>query len=88
MIHYRVVFARHAVKDARKIQEAGLKENVEKLFRILEENPFQNTPPYQKLVGDLARCYSRRIGLQHRLVYAVYEEVKVVKVLRMRTHYE
>ena len=86
MNRYRVVFARHAAKDSIKIQEAGLRENVEKLLRILEENPFQNPPPYEKPVGDLAGCYSRRINLLHRLVYALYEEEKAVKVLRMWTH--
>ncbi len=88
MNRYRVVFSRHAVKDAVKVKQTGLKENVEKLLGILEENPYKNPPPYEKLVGDLAGCYSRRINLQHRLVYAVYEEERVVKVLRMWTHYE
>ncbi len=88
MIRYRVVFSRHAVRDAVKVKQTGLKENVEKLLGILEENPYKNPPPCEKLVGDLAGCYSRRINLQHRLVYAVYEEERVVKVLRMWTHYE
>lgn len=88
VILYRVVFARHSVKDAVKVKQAGLKENVEKLLGILEENPYKNPPPYEKLVGDLAGCYSRRINPQHRLVYTVYEKEKVVKVLRMWTHFE
>ena len=85
---YEIVFTKQAVKDAKKIKETGLKENAKKLLEVLKENPFKNPPPYEKLVGELQGCYSRRINIQHRLVYNVYEEEKVVKVLRMWTHYE
>jgi toxin YoeB len=85
---YEIVFTKQAVKDAKKIKETGLKENAKKLLEVLKENPFKNPPPYEKLVGELQGCYSRRINIQHRLIYNVYEEEKVVKVLRMWTHYE
>jgi len=85
---YEIVFTKQAVKDAKKIKETGLKDNAEKLLEILKENPFKNPPPYEKLIGELQGCYSRRINIQHRLVYSVYEEEKVIKVLRMWTHYE
>ncbi|MDJ0763643.1 MAG: Txe/YoeB family addiction module toxin [Myxococcota bacterium] len=80
-------FTKRAQKDAKKISAAGLKNKTEQLLGILRENPFQHSPPYEKLVGDLAGAYSRRINIQHRLVYQVYEEQKAVKVLRMWTHY-
>jgi Txe/YoeB family toxin of toxin-antitoxin system len=85
---YEIFFTKQAIKDAKKIKETGLKENTGKLLDVLKENPFKNPPPYEKLVGELQGCYSRRINIQHRLVYSVYEEEKVVKVLRMWTHYE
>ena len=81
-------FTKLVQKDAKKISAAGLKNKTEQLLEILRENPFQNPPPYEKLVGDLTGAYSRRINIQHRLVYQVYEEEKAVKVLRMWTHYE
>ena len=81
-------FTKHAQKDAKKVAAAGLKNKTEQLLAVLRENPFQNPPPYEKLVGDLAGAYSRRINIQHRLVYQVYEKEKAVKVLRMWTHYE
>lgn len=81
-------FTKQAQKDAKKVAAAGLKHNTEQLLDILREDPFRNPPPYEKLVGDLAGACSRRINIQHRLVYQVYEEKKVVKVLRMWTHYE
>ena len=75
-------------KDAKKINQSGLKNKAKKLIEVVQENPFQNPPPYEKLVGDLTGAYSRRINIQHRLVYQVYEEEKMVKVIRMWTHYE
>ena len=85
---WQVVFTSQAQKDAQKIAHAGLKGKTEKLLQILQDNPFQNPPSYEKLVGDLLGAYSRRINIQHRLVYQVLEQEKVVKVLRMWTHYE
>jgi len=81
-------FTKQAQKDAKKVAAAGLKHKAEQLLDILREDPFRNPPPCEKLVGDLAGAYSRRINIQHRLVYQVYEEMKAVKVLRMWTHYE
>ena len=85
---WQVVFAKSSQKDARKLSGAGLKEKAQLLLAVLAENPFQTPPPYEKLVGDLAGAYSRRINIQHRLVYQVIEEEHTVKVLRMWTHYE
>lgn len=83
-----VVYAKHAQKDAQKLAATGLKGKAQELLAIIKENPFQNPPPYEKLVGDLSGAYSRRINIQHRLVYEVLPEQKIVKVLRMWTHYE
>ena len=83
-----LVFAKHAQKDAQKLAASGLKPKAQELLTIIKDNPFQNPPPYEKLVGDLSGAYSRRINIQHRLVYQVLAEEKVVKVLRMWTHYE
>ena len=85
---WRVVYTKQAQKDAKKLSAAGLKLKAQKLLAVLSENPFQNPPPYEKLVGDLAGAYSRRINIKHRLVYQVLEEIETVKVLRMWTHYE
>lgn len=85
---WQLVFTKHAQKDAEKLASAGLKEKTKALLAILAENPFQNPPAYEKLIGDLAGTYSRRINIQHRLVYQVLEEQRVVKVLRMWSHYE
>ena len=85
---WRVVFTKQAQKDGKKLSASGLKPKAEKLLGVLAENPYQTPPPYEKLVGDLAGAYSRRINIQHRLVYQVLEDTKVVKVLRMWTHYE
>lgn len=81
-------YTRHAQKDAKKLASANLKAKAKELLEIISENPYQNPPPYEKLVGDLAGAYSRRINIQHRLVYQVLETEKVVKVLRMWSHYE
>lgn len=85
---WRVVFTKQAQRDARKIAALGLRQKVERLLDILSENPFQIPPPYEKLVGDLAGAYSRRINIQHRLVYQILKGIKTIKVIRMWTHYE
>ena len=85
---YLLVFAKQAQKDAKKLASAGLKPKAQSLLDILANNPFQNPPPYEKLIGDLAGAYSRRINIQHRLVYQVLKTERVVKVLRLWTHYE
>ena len=85
---WTVVFTKQAQKDAKKIASTNLKPQTQRLLDVLAKNPLQNPPPYEKLVGDLAGAYSRRINIQHRLVYQVYVKEKTVKVLRMWTHYE
>lgn len=85
---WRVVYTKHAQKDAKKLASNGLKSKAQHLLTLLASDPFQSPPPYEKLVGDLAGAYSRRINIQHRLVYQVLESEQVVKVLRMWTHYE
>ncbi|MDO9314029.1 MAG: Txe/YoeB family addiction module toxin [Burkholderiaceae bacterium] len=85
---WAVVFAKHAVKDAKKLAAAGLKGKTQELLDLLVSDPFQNPPPYEKLVGDLEGAYSRRINIQHRLVYEVFKKERTVRVLRMWTHYE
>lgn len=85
---WRVVYTKHAQKDAKKLASSGLKDKAQQLLAILAVDPFQNPPSYEKLVGDLTGAYSRRINIQHRLVYQVLESERVVKVLRMWTHYE
>lgn len=85
---WRLVFSKHAQKDAKKVAQAGLKPKAEALLGVLRESPFKSPPPYEKLVGDLAGAYARRINIQHRLVYEVVESERVVKVLRMWTHSE
>jgi len=87
-VTWRLVYTRHAVKDARKLAQGNLKSKAEELLEILRQDPYQTPPRYEKLVGDLAGAYSRRISIQHRLVYQVLEPERVVKVLRMWTHYE
>lgn len=85
---WQVVFARHAVKDAKKLAASGLKQKAQELLALLEQDPFQNPPPFEKLVGDLAGTYSRRINIQHRIVYEAFPKERIVRVLRMWTHYE
>jgi Txe/YoeB family toxin of toxin-antitoxin system len=87
-VSWKLVFSKHAQKDAPKLASAGLKPKVQELLALIQVNPFQNPPPYEKLVGDLAGAYSRRINIQHRLVYEVLPEQNTVKVLRMWSHYE
>lgn len=85
---WRLLYTKQAVKDAKKIGRAGLRTQAKSQLDILQENPFQNPPQYEKLVGDLTGAYSRRINIKHRLIYQVLKEEKVVKVIRMWTHYE
>lgn len=85
---WSIVFTKEAQKDARKLASSHLKSQAQRLLEIVSKNPFRTPPPYEKLVGDLAGAYSRRINIQHRLVYQVYEAERTVKVLRMWTHYE
>ncbi|MFO7605682.1 MAG: Txe/YoeB family addiction module toxin [Desulfurivibrionaceae bacterium] len=85
---WKIVFTKMARKDAKKIKQAGLKSRVENLLSVLKENPFQNPPAYEKLLGDFNGAYSRRINIQHRLVYQLLADEKIVKVLRIWTHYE
>jgi len=87
-VSWTLVYTKQAQKDAKKLKAAGLKEKAQTLLAVIERDPFANPPPYEKLVGDLAGAYSRRINIQHRLVYQVLKSEKVVKVLRMWTHYE
>lgn len=88
MVTWTVVYAKQAMKDAKKLAASGLKENAQDLLAVLAKDPFQNPPPFEKLVGDLAGTYSRRINIQHRLVYEVFANQRTVRVLRMWTHYE
>lgn len=85
---YKIVFTKQAMKDRRLIAQAGLERRARALLAVLSENPFQTPPPYEKLVGNLSGFYSRRINVQHRLVYSVHEQEQTVKILRMWTHYE
>lgn len=85
---WRVVFTKQAQKDAKKISAAKLRSKAETLLEILRKNPYQSPPPYEKLIGDLTGAYSRRINIQHRLVYQIIDDEKVVKVIRMWSHYE
>jgi Txe/YoeB family toxin of toxin-antitoxin system len=87
-VNWQLVFSKHAQKDAKKLAAAGLKPRAQELLAALAIDPFQNPPSYEKLVGDLAGAYSRRINIQHRLVYEVFVEERVVRVLRMWSHYE
>ncbi|PPD34225.1 MAG: Txe/YoeB family addiction module toxin [Methylomonas sp.] len=85
---WQIVYVKQALKDAKKLSASGLKQKAQELLVILEKNPFQSPPPYEKLVADLVGAYSRRINIQHRLVYEIYVQEKVIRVLRMWTHYE
>ncbi len=85
---WKIVYTKHAQMEAKKLASSGLKEKALSLVEIIKENPYQNPPPYEKLVGDLAGACSRRINIQHRIVYQVLKEQKAVKILRMWTHYE
>ena len=85
---WKLVYTKQAQKDAKKLAASGLKEKARTLLEVIEANPYQNPPPYEKLVGDLAGAYSRRINIQHRVVYQVLENERIVKVIRLWTHYE
>ena len=85
---WTLVYAKHALKDAKKLSATGLKDKAQELLDVLANDPFQNPPPYEKLVGDLNGAYSRRINIQHRLMYEVFKKERTVRVLRMWTHYE
>ncbi|TPW19429.1 MAG: hypothetical protein FD126_2692 [Elusimicrobia bacterium] len=88
MVVWQLVYTKQALKDAKKLSSSGLRPKAEELLAVLGKNPFQNPPPFEKLVGDLAGAYSRRINIHHRLVYQVIKNERAVKVIRMWTHYE
>ena len=88
LVNWTLVFTRQAAKDAKKLSRSGLRTKAQAILDILRHNPYQNPPPYEKLIGDLAGACSRRINIQHRIVYQILEKERVVKVLRMWTHYE
>lgn len=85
---YKILYRKIALKDIKLLKQNGLSEKAQKLIEVIRENPYQNPPPYEKLVGDLQGLYSRRINIAHRLVYQVFEEEKTIKILRMWTHYD
>ncbi len=87
MVGYKVVYSKLALKDAKKLSSASLDKKAKNLIEIVKNNPYQNPPPYEKLVGNLSGSFSRRINIKHRIVYEVLEEEKIVRVLRMWTHY-
>jgi len=87
-VTWNLVYSKYAIKDAKKLSSAGLKDKAQRLLDILVVNPIQNPPPYEKLVGDLTGAYSRRINIQHRLIYEIFRKEKTVRILRMWTHYE
>jgi len=87
-VSWRLVYTRQAEKDAKKIAASGLRSKADEIIQILRENPFQTPPPFEKLVGDLTGAYSRRINIHHRMIYQILTEEKVVKIIRMWTHYE
>lgn len=88
MVTWNIVYSKFALKDAKKLSAAGLRDKAQTLLDLVEVDPFQNPPPYEKLVGDLKGAYSRRINIQHRLVYEVFRKEKTVRILRMWTHYD
>jgi len=88
VVSWKIVYTSQALKDAKKLSEAGLSERAKRLIALLEQDPFQTTPRYERLLGDLTGAYSRRINIKHRLVYQVLNEQRVMKVLRMWSHYE
>ncbi|MBQ0721374.1 MAG: Txe/YoeB family addiction module toxin [Gammaproteobacteria bacterium] len=85
---WKLLYTKQAQKDAKKLSASGLKKKAQALLDVIKEDPYQNPPPYEKLVGDLSGAYSRRINIQHRLVYQVYEEKYAIKIIRLWTHYE
>jgi len=87
-VNWRIVYTKQAQKDANKVSASILKPTAEKIIKILRQNPLQTPPPYEKLIGDLAGAYSRRLNIQHRIVYQIIDDEKIVKIIRMWTHYE
>jgi toxin YoeB len=87
-VSWKVVFTKQAQKDAKKLSSSGLKSRAEEIIELLKHNPYQAPPPYEKLIGDLSGAYSRRLNIQHRIVYQILNDEKIVKVIRMWTHYE
>jgi len=87
-VSWRIVYTKQAKKDAKKLSRSGLKPQTERLLAILKEDPYRTPPPYERLVGDLAGACSRRINIQHRIIYQILDDIKTVKVIRMWTHYE
>jgi toxin YoeB len=87
-VSWRLAYTKQAKKDAKKISRSGLKPQAERILEILEEDPYRTPPPYERLVGDLSGACSRRINIQHRIVYQILDDIKTVKVIRMWTHYE
>jgi len=87
-VSWSLVYTKKAQKDAKLLAQSGLKKKTESILAVIEHNPYQNPPAYEKLVGDLSGAYSRRINIQHRLIYQVYEQKRVIKIIRMWTHYE
>ena len=88
MVVYKIVYTKQVIKDIPKIKSIGLSKKTQRLIKVIKENPYKNPPSYEKLVGDLQGAYSRRINIQHRLVYQVYEEEKIVKIISIWSHYE
>ena len=88
MVNWQLVYSREAVKDSRKLSSAGLREKAESILKALQTNPFQNPPPFEKLIGDLEGLYSRRLNIHHRIVYQILKSENTVKIIRMWTHYE
>ena len=88
MVNYKVVYTKNAAKDISNLKAANLSNKAQNLIELIKENPFQNPPPYEKLFGNLSGLYSRRINIQHRLVYEVLEDIKTVKIISMWSHYE
>jgi toxin YoeB len=88
MVSWRLVFTKQAKKDAKKLSHSGLKPQAEKILNILREDPYKSSPPFEKLVGDLSGACSRRINIQHRIVYQILDDIKTVKIIRMWTHYD
>jgi toxin YoeB len=88
LVRWQIVYTKQAQRDAKKLSSAGLRAKAQEIINILTENPFQSVPPYEKLIGDLSGAYSRRINIQHRIVYQVIENERIVKIIRMWTHYE
>jgi toxin YoeB len=88
LVSWTLVYTKQAKRDAKKLSRSGLKPRAEKLLAILEANPYRTPPPFERLVGDLAGACSRRINIQHRLVYQIMDDIKTVKIIRMWTHYE